>query len=107
LGQQQRVAIARTLVSHPKVLLLDEPTSAQDLGYSEFLLTRLAAWAKQGQFTIIMANHQIDLIARYVSRVLHLSEGRLIADMPAAAVDWPQLRQSLIEAEAQAQADWD
>ncbi|WP_121970249.1 ABC transporter ATP-binding protein [Leptolyngbya sp. BC1307] len=106
LGQRQRVAIARALLSEPKILLLDEPTSSQDVGYSEFLLARLADWATQGKLTIIMANHQIDLAARYVNRLWHLNDGRLIADLPADAVDWGQLRQSLVAAEQQAQADW-
>lgn len=106
LGQQQRVAIARTLLSEPKILLLDEPTSSQDVGYSEFLLGRLAEWTRQGQLTVIMANHQIDLAARYVNRLWHLEAGRLIADRPATAVDWPQLRQSLIDAEQKAAAEW-
>lgn len=106
LGQRQRVAIARTLINEPKILLLDEPTSSQDVGYSEFLLGRLADWTTQGKLTVIMANHEIDLAARYVTRLLHLKDGRLVADSPAAEVDWPQLRQDLIDAEKQAQAEW-
>ncbi|MGB7251356.1 MAG: ATP-binding cassette domain-containing protein [Phormidesmis sp.] len=106
LGQRQRVAIARTLISEPKILLLDEPTSSQDVGYSEFFLSRLAALADQGTLTIIMANHQIELAARYVNRLLHLQDGRLLADLPASDVDWPQLHQTLVEAELKAQAEW-
>ena len=106
LGQRQRVAIARTLISQPKVLLLDEPTSSQDIGYSEFLLTRLATWAQQGNITVIMANHQLELTARHVSRLLHLKDGQLIDDKPASAVDWAALRQTLIAAEAEAEAEW-
>ncbi|MEM6451200.1 MAG: ATP-binding cassette domain-containing protein, partial [Cyanobacteria bacterium P01_D01_bin.105] len=68
LGQRQRIAIARTLITQPKVLLLDEPTSSQDIGYSEFLLARLANWAREGQMTIIMANHQLELASRHVTR---------------------------------------
>ena len=86
LGQRQRVAIARTLISEPKILLLDEPTSSQDVGYSEFLLSRFAEWTGQGKLTVIMANHQIDLAAKHVNRVLHLSDGRLTADLPANEV---------------------
>lgn len=106
LGQRQRVAIARTLISQPQVLLLDEPTSSQDIGYSEFLLSRLAAWAKQNNRTIIMANHQLELSARHVTRLLHLRDGRLIEDKPAAQVDWSKLRQTLIESEQAAEAEW-
>lgn len=106
LGQRQRVAIARTLITQPKVLLLDEPTSSQDLGYSEFLLTRLATWAKQDKFTVIMANHQLDLTSRHVSRLLHLQDGRLINDQPADEVDWVALKNNLIATEQAAEAEW-
>jgi len=106
LGQRQRVAIARTLISQPKVLLLDEPTSSQDIGYSEFLLARLAAWAQQGNITIVMANHQLELTARHVTRLLHLQDGKLINDQPAASVDWISLRQALIDSEEEAEAEW-
>ncbi len=106
LGQRQRVAIARTLVGEPKILLLDEPTSSQDVGYSEFLLARLADWAAAGTLTVIMANHQMDVAAHHVNRLLHLEDGRLIADLPASSVNWTELRQSLVESAQQAEAEW-
>ena len=106
LGQRQRVAIARTLISEPKILLLDEPTSSQDVGYSEFLLTRLSDWAAEGKLTIIMSNHQIDVAASHVNRLLHLSEGRLVADVPAGEVNWAKLRQTLVDSEQRAESEW-
>jgi D-methionine transport system ATP-binding protein len=107
LGQRQRVAIARALVSEPTLLLLDEPTSSQDVGYSEFLLSRLADLTRQGKLTIIMANHQVALAGRYANRLWHLNDGRLIKDLPAAEVNWAELRQALVAAEQAAQAEWD
>ncbi len=106
LGQRQRVAIARALLNHPKVILLDEPTSAQDVGYSEFLLTALSTWAAQKQLAIVMANHQIELLANHATRLWHLHNGRLITDTPASEVNWAQLRQDLVTAEHQTQAEW-
>lgn len=107
LGQRQRVAIARTLITQPKVLLLDEPTSAQDVGYSEFLLAHLSELATQHQMAIVMANHQIELLSRYVNRVWQLEKGRLTVDAPASEIDWVQLRQQLVSQEQAEQADWD
>lgn len=106
LGQRQRVAIARALIARPTVLLLDEPTSAQDIGYSEFLLSQLTDWTQQAQTAIVMANHQIELVAHHATRLLHLQDGQLLADKAAENVNWGALRQSLIDAEQKAQAEW-
>ncbi|MGB3571907.1 MAG: ABC transporter ATP-binding protein [Phormidesmis sp.] len=106
LGQRQRVAIARALIGEPKLLLLDEPTSAQDVGYSEFLLASLASWACQKKFAVVMSNHQIELMATHATRLWQMNSGRLVADLAASAVDWAQLRQMLVLAEQQAQTEW-
>ena len=106
MGQRQRVAITRTLMTEPKLLLLDEPTSAQDVGYSEFLLSFLAEQAAQKKLTVVMSNHQVELLARHVSRLWHLENGQLVADAQANQVNWTELRQRLMNAEQQAQEEW-
>ena len=106
LGQRQRVAIARALIMQPKILLLDEPTSAQDVGYSEFLLNSLSEFTTQSQLAIVMANHDIELLSRHANRLWHMENGRLLADKPAKNVDWPQLKQTLVDAEVLEEAEW-
>lgn len=106
LGQRQRVAIARALITQPKVLLLDEPTSAQDVGYSEFLLAHLAELTRQNELAIVMANHQIELAAKYVNRLWQIDNGRLIKDVLAIDVDWPKLHQHLIKKEQEERSNW-
>ena len=71
-GQRQRVMIARALCSHPKVLLLDEPTSNIDTtGQKEVyeLLKKL-----NQNITIIVVSHDISVILEYASSVLHVNK---------------------------------
>ena len=53
-----------------------------------------------------MSNHQVDLLARYVTRVWQFEDGRLISDLPVSQVHWNQLQQRLKNAEQQAQEEW-
>ena len=106
MGQRQRVAIARSLIMQPKLLLLDEPTSSQDVGYSEFLLAFLAEQTAQNNLAVVMSNHQVELLAPHVNRLWHLEAGRLVADVEESQVHWDRLRQRLMDAEKQAQAEW-
>jgi D-methionine transport system ATP-binding protein len=105
-GQRQLVAIARALVTQPKILLLDEPTSALDAGRASHVLNVLMELAQSQQTTILMANHQLEQAQQFCSRVLQLQQGQLVQDLPASQVDWNQLRETLIELEQLAAQEW-
>lgn len=106
VGQRQLVAIARALVSQPKILLLDEPTSALDAGTASHVLGVFANLAQQDKITILMVNHQLDMAQRFCSRVFYLQDGQLLQNEPASRINWNQLRETLIQAEAKASQEW-
>ena len=84
-GQKKRLTIAIALALEPDVLILDEPTAGQDFAhYTEFMDT-LAALNAQG-VTIVLVTHDMHLALEYTSRVLVVSEGRILADAPPSAV---------------------
>lgn len=106
VGQRQLVAIARALVIQPKILLLDEPTSALDAGRGDHVLKVLTELASQSQTTILMINHQLDVAQKFCTRILHLQQGELVQDCPGLQMDWADLRETLVRAEAQAMQEW-
>jgi D-methionine transport system ATP-binding protein len=105
-GQRQLVAIARAVIVRPQILLLDEPTSALDAGRATRILQVLAELANNGETTILMVNHQLDLVQEFSDRVLYLENGNLLQDAPSDRVDWDELRDRLVKAEAQAAEEW-
>ena len=76
-GQQQRVAIARALATEPKVLLLDEITSALDPVLVTDVLEALRALAKGGA-TMLIATHEMAFAADVADRICYLEGGRII-----------------------------
>jgi ATP-binding cassette, subfamily C, bacterial len=73
-GQRQRIAIARALLSNPKLLILDEPTTALDPAMEAEICKSLKLLAKK--VTILLISHQPSLIA-ISDKVIHLSNGRV------------------------------
>lgn len=82
-GEQQRVGIARAIVSMPPLILADEPTGNLDPVLSRELFDLFRHISEQGT-TVLIASHDLDLIRRTRKRVLVLSGGRLADDIPAS-----------------------
>ena len=84
-GEQQRVAIARALVNEPEILLADEPTGNLDPDLTLEIMDLVAGAALRGT-TVLVATHELDLVARYGKRVVRLEGGRVVEDhRPAGA----------------------
>lgn len=81
-GEQQRVGIARAIVTDPTLLLCDEPTGDLDRKAGDEILTLLQALNKEHGKTIIMVTHDPHASAR-ASRTVYLNKGQLSSEMPA------------------------
>jgi iron complex transport system ATP-binding protein len=82
-GEQQRVLLARTLMTDPGLLLLDEPTAGLDLGGREELVGSLAALAADPAApATVLVTHHVDEIPPGFTHVLLLVEGRVLAAGP-------------------------
>ena len=78
-GEQQRVGIARAVVHKPVLLLADEPTGNLDPTLAGEIMALFEAFNRVG-VTVLIASHNVELIARMQRRVLVLNNGRLVSD---------------------------
>ena len=85
------------MVSNPSVLLLDEPTSGISVEEKFGLMDVAMQALKEADVTVLFIEHDMEIIERYVSRVLAFYEGRIIADKPPElALKDPDVRQYVI-----------
>jgi iron complex transport system ATP-binding protein len=97
-GEWQRVRVARALAQETAMLVLDEPTTFLDIAHEMSLLELVHSLAAGGM-AVLMVSHQLNLVARFASRMVLLSRGSVVADgapadvMDAATLeavyDWP------------------
>ncbi|MDP4185706.1 MAG: ABC transporter ATP-binding protein [Bacteroidota bacterium] len=78
-GQKQRIAIARAIVSKPRVILADEPTGALDTETSYEVMNLLQEINNEG-ITVLIVTHEHD-IAALTNRIIHLKDGVIFSDL--------------------------
>jgi ATP-binding cassette subfamily C protein LapB len=83
-GQRQAVAVARSLIMNPNILLLDEPTSSMDDNSERQIKAHLNQYLTN-QHTLILITHKISML-ELVNRIIVLEEGKIIADGSKEAV---------------------
>lgn len=84
-GQARRVLLARALVTSPRALILDEPTTGLDIVARHEFMGRVQHIARDGT-TLILVTHHIEEIIPEIERVILLRDGRLAADGPKRSV---------------------
>lgn len=93
-GERQRVQLARVLLqissaTSPALLLLDEPTSAQDLGQQHRILQLLRQLCAEKNIIVVTILHDLNLASRYSDKICLLHQGKLFAAGPPADILTP------------------
>jgi iron complex transport system ATP-binding protein len=78
-GEQQRILLARALAQAAPVLLMDEPTTHLDLKYQVSLLDYIHALVESDGKSVLIAMHDLNLVARFADRIALLDNGKLRA----------------------------
>ncbi len=85
-GTRKLLDIAMAMVVRPRVLLLDEPTSGVSADEKFSLMDMVMAAVRAMRVTVLFVEHDMEVVERYVQRILAFYEGRIIADGPPAEV---------------------
>lgn len=78
-GEAQRAVVARALAQRARVLLLDEPTAALDLGHAQQVLELVDVLRRQDGLTVVSTLHDLSLAGQYADRLVALARGRVVA----------------------------
>jgi energy-coupling factor transport system ATP-binding protein len=79
VGERERAALAAVLVNAPRLLVLDEPTRGMD-GSRKQALMRILARERDAGAAIVMATHDVELVAEWADRVILMGDGEIVAD---------------------------
>jgi branched-chain amino acid transport system ATP-binding protein len=96
-GVRKLMDIAMATVHRPRLLLLDEPTSGVSVEQKFAIMDVIMAALRAENITVLFVEHDMDIIARYATRVLAFYDGTIIADgAPHVVIDDPQVRRYII-----------
>lgn len=94
-GERQRVMIARAICQEPKIILLDEPTTALDPAHQVRIMDLMERFRQEKGTTVVMVSHDLNLAAMYGDRLLLLKEGKVVVIGTPREVITPEgIRQS-------------
>ena len=79
-GEQQRTALARSLINHPRLLLADEPTGNLDSRTGTEIMNLIREFNESMGMTVVMVTHERALAERYAQRLIFLADGKLVDD---------------------------
>jgi ABC-2 type transport system ATP-binding protein len=79
-GQKTRVALAKSLINEPEILLLDEPTASLDPDTADWVRGRLERYRREHGATVLLASHNMSEVERLCDRVIMLKTGRIEDD---------------------------
>ena len=79
-GQKTRVAVAKSLINEPEILLLDEPTASLDPDTADWVRGRLEHYRRERGATVLLASHNMSEVERLCDRVIMLKQGTIEDD---------------------------
>lgn len=85
-GERQRVLVARALAQGSPLVLLDEPTTALDVGHQQQVLELIDDLRREHELTVVTTMHDLTLAGQYAERLVLLDGGRVVVDGPAHEV---------------------
>ena len=85
-GERQRVLIARALAQQAPIVLLDEPTTALDIGHQQQVLELVDSLRREQELTVVTTMHDLTLAGQYADRVALMDAGQVIVDGSATQV---------------------
>ena len=77
-GQKNRVALAKSLINNPEILLLDEPTASLDPDTGDYVRSYIENYAKKNNTTILLASHNMSEVERLCENIMMMKKGKII-----------------------------